>query len=1481
VDSKRFKEWLGTVQGVAATAASSLPLITSLSDKVRHWLNDILAHLDIPAPWGARLVSALIAITWGLLFWRSLKGFAQASRLEQPDAFTLRPTTPSTLIGRTEDLAKLINAVKQHRLVLLDGESGCGKTALINAGLIPTLQQAGSLLPVAIREWSDDWVRGPLADALDATYHALSPGEREKLGWTAQPDLTAAADVLAADLEARLAAVFPVLGRRVLLIVDQFDDYQARHRGRFLDGDGNWLTPTALAAANPFWGLVSAGLHARAEHLLVVTRADTAAGMSCVRFLGEDMTATRSLARVEADYLHPLLVGITADDHGAEVVSHPEGGWEELRDCIERDLKKQGAILMQQVRTVMLGLRQLPLLTPRHYHTAGGLHGVETLFIARALQRAGNAVGGADGRRIAGAVLGALVLPGGPSQPPKARRASLSQLSGIVGDVARTEAVLGILQHEEVVRPAETPGTEGAWQLDHDYLTRAVLAQAQQANRWAIALREGKAHYEAMAGNWRDRYAALLPFTTLMRLCWERARNRLKFGKAADYALASAIKPTAVVLCLMLAGTGTYTWLHNRQLTLEAYQLINRFAANDSQQAVLQTWRAPEALRRRILDLLRTDAGQLQLAVNAGWHRAHAGSDPSRAREVTRVLSEQLAKEQRSDAMYNLTQAYKEMLARLDDPAEARAEAVTLRVRVERERNKDLVGSLVDAYTAAILQSNDGSTISTDASILRARLEQEPDPTIADNLEQAYKVVVARLNEAKGVKREAAALRSQLAQPRRDGITGILLRAYQAAASRLSAAPDVKAEAAALRALLVQEANGSNANMLAAAYAPLAARLEDQAEIRAAATALRARLEHTSDRALAAALAEAYTAVTARLDDAAEIHAAVAALRERLGHASNDPVADAVAQAYAATAARLRDAAGLADAVVFLRTRMLQGEVHNVSSEISQGMSPEERADVLGGFNRFANLVRDYKAVLAHLNDPAAARAEANALRGLLEQEYDTGVIASLSAAYETAVGRLDAAALKDEAAALREKLGKSRKDPRFSVGAPLTDFYRPAYKMVAARLQLAADVKTEAAGLRERLEQEQDIGVAMDLADAYEVVAANLSEAADVKDEVQALRARLERQPEGRIADSFQKAYMAAAQRMHTAADIRAEAETLRRLLTEARYEGIYAFNVNYEALTKRLSNAADVRAEVVALRLMLEQEWKGQNAETCRRVYASLVARLNDPAEVQAAAASLRLRLLQPQDADNSSSIAQDYTTVMVRLNDADAIRDAVAVIRSRMEKNPAAAGEFYSAYGTLAARLDEANEVKAAAVFLRARLQQELGGGSATNVNASLAQAYTAVATRLRNTADVKTETAALRNMLLQVASEDMAQVYIPVAVRLHAMADLDTEAKALRSRLERAQHDYEALPLARAYAAVAGAMVKRADGAPAPALVSNILALAGHPFLRQPEPLLRTLAPAARTDFGNNLRSAVRWAVQRYGVRPERLRPPFSD
>jgi hypothetical protein len=81
------------------------------------------------------------------------------------------------------------------------------------------------LLPLLVRDWGDDWVRGPLAATLDALYAVLSETERESVGWTEAPDLAAETATLTSELDARLQAVRATLRRRPRLIADQFDDY--------------------------------------------------------------------------------------------------------------------------------------------------------------------------------------------------------------------------------------------------------------------------------------------------------------------------------------------------------------------------------------------------------------------------------------------------------------------------------------------------------------------------------------------------------------------------------------------------------------------------------------------------------------------------------------------------------------------------------------------------------------------------------------------------------------------------------------------------------------------------------------------------------------------------------------------------------------------------------------------------------------------------------------------------------------------------------------------------------------------------------------------------------------------------------------------------------------------------------------------------------------------------------------------------------
>lgn len=64
------------------------------------------------------------------------------------------------LVGRHDDGERFRQLVEQNRLIILDGESGVGKTSLLERGLIPELRAAGFFV-ASISKWADDPERDP------------------------------------------------------------------------------------------------------------------------------------------------------------------------------------------------------------------------------------------------------------------------------------------------------------------------------------------------------------------------------------------------------------------------------------------------------------------------------------------------------------------------------------------------------------------------------------------------------------------------------------------------------------------------------------------------------------------------------------------------------------------------------------------------------------------------------------------------------------------------------------------------------------------------------------------------------------------------------------------------------------------------------------------------------------------------------------------------------------------------------------------------------------------------------------------------------------------------------------------------------------------------------------------------------------------------------------------------------------------------
>jgi energy-coupling factor transporter ATP-binding protein EcfA2 len=1181
---------------------------------------------------------ALIVLAIVLLLLLSFRRFYRSSRLEQPNAFTLRPTDPGSLYGREQDLDGLLKTVKNNRLVLLDGESGCGKSALVSAGLIPSLQSQNGLLPVAIYDWGDDWLRGPLSAALDALYQSFSQADREKLDWTSSPDLAADIESLALDLSTRLIAVVNTLGRRPLLIADQFDDYQARHRNCFLDEKGNWLSPSTLAKTNRFWDLIDDGLSEGRLHLLVITRADTAAGFACVRFLGEDQIGARTLPRVEAEYLRPLLAKIAADDALPPAVSNPAGGWHELRERLEIDLRAESAILMQQVRTVLLGLRQLPLLTPRSYRTAGGLQGLGTLVISRSITRASDAVGGGEaGIRTVRVLLGHLILPGGPNQPPKARRTLLPDLVGVVGDLPRTEAILKVLQHDEIVRSAEAGNHSSAWQLDHDYLARSVLAEARQADRWAISLREFKERYEEAENDWRQRWAALLPVGVLTRVCWERLQRRLEFRDAATYVRISTIRPAIALLCMLLIGAITHVWYQNSVLSLEANRLIENFGTQGEWRAVLRIWRAPDPLRRRVYELLtKSDAseenGSLKRATKSGWPLAHAGFVATEVREITQIYSSLLAKIPDGWAADEIVSAYKNVAVRLTD-ADAKVAATTLHTLLEHAPDDVSAGAIAKAYATVAVRLTD-----TDAKIaataMHALLAQTPAGWSVDALAEAYATVAVQLTDAEA-KSAATTLRTLL-ENALDGISAnAIAHAYESVAARLTDT-DAKVEFTALRTLLEHAPDGISADAIAQAYVNLALRLTDT-DAKITATTLRTLLEHAPESSSAKAIAEAYASVAVRLTDT-DTKIAANTLRTLLELAPDGRSAGAIANAYATVVVRLADA----DAKV--AATALRTLVEHVPNGESAGAIAEA-----------------YATVVVRLTD-ADAKVAATALRTLLARAPN-GVsffalrrVHALARAYATVAMRLTDADVKVELTALRALLEHAPDGG--SAGA-----IAQAFGTVAVRLT-DADVKAVATALRALLEHAPAGGSAAAIAKAYATVAVRLTDT-DIKVVATALHTLLAKTPSGRSAGVIAEAYATVAVRL-TDADLKVAGTALRTLLVQKPASGsVGAIAKAYATVAVRLTDA-DAKIAAATLRTLLEHEPDSWSTDAIVEAYAIVAARLTD-ADVKIESSTLRTSLEQTRDGANN--LAEAYVVLVGIMAKSANPSDRSALVRATL--------------------------------------------------------------------------------------------------------------------------------------------------------------------------------------------------------------------
>ena len=400
-----------------------------------------LVALDENLRQGWEILNALPALGWAAVaaillllgIWQLVVWHRKRSELVRPEALRLERDKPEHLVGREDDIAALEQKCRGHGLVFLDGKSGSGKSALVRAGLLPRLGRSGQLLPLMVSIWGTNWERGPQRELADELWARLDAGQREKFKLTGPPEPEALAQVLR-DMRA-------AIGMRPLLIFDQFDDYQARHRAKFLPKSKSWLSAQRLKETNTFWRAVAELCDQEVAHVLVVTRSDEAAGLGSVRFQEPE---THQLDRLQTAFVAPLLARLVGTSDAAAIRA-PERGWDRLRQRLASDLERGGFVLPQQLRSALAGLRGLRYLTVADYEKAGGLAGLEAQLVEREVKSAARMSGlseaavrqlllamvvrGEEGKTVARPFNELVAIASDPKVDEDAVRSALNQLS--------------------------------------------------------------------------------------------------------------------------------------------------------------------------------------------------------------------------------------------------------------------------------------------------------------------------------------------------------------------------------------------------------------------------------------------------------------------------------------------------------------------------------------------------------------------------------------------------------------------------------------------------------------------------------------------------------------------------------------------------------------------------------------------------------------------------------------------------------------------------------------------------------------------------------------------------------------------------------------------------------------------------------------------------------------------------------------------
>jgi hypothetical protein len=890
--SENTQKQIQLISGIVVAIGGLAGVVTELFGKT------IKAFDQFP-PWAAWIGYAALFLlgSWLLIKWRT-----RHSRLLRPDALRLERDNIEHLVGRAEDIQNLLQQCLTKQIVFLEGESGSGKSALVQSGLMPRLKDDKSVLPLMLADlWVDQWERGPFQALKIAMIKsgafgpnaAVKPTEGE-----AKPATRPLSTLV--DVEQQLARLNDEEGRTALIIFDQFDDYQARNRERFLPNK-TWIDPSTLRRDNPFWETVARLVEKEQLRCLFVTRSDTAAGLSCVQFLGP-VQALR-LDRVPSAYIAELLTRITKGKPDAPVILDPEAGWNRLSERIVRDISQQGVVLPQQLKIMLGGIQNLKRLNVAEYERAGAATGIEALYVEQQISGTARKVG-LEASQVR-AIPVALIDTSNPTKTRSCSKQDLAAFAAEMGARAITpdkfNAALEELERGEMLRSASDP--EGAfvtYRLDHDYLTRGVAAAERRANRWHYLLEDGANAFEN-AGSLATQWKSLLATGTQCRLAWEWLKGTFRFGQQSNYALVSLARFVPLVLLLIVLSFGSWEigrWREEQAASKTASDIWFQFVFRGSiigDRDLEGAWMLASAQDVRVREeflrqLLNSEAHAEQLLIEPDFVvQALTVANPNIRETVAPIVETALKGGRYDDIMKIAAIAVSTSLGRLDN-----VKANTIMEATKGIRDSDQLRALAQALAA-----------------IAPQLQPKEAQALAGPLIEAIKGT-GGFFESRALAQAFAAIARQLKPEEARALAGPLIEAIKgtggsdqrdALAQAFAAiGPQLKPEEAqALAGPLIEAIKGTRDSgqliALAQAIAAIAPQLKPE-EARALAGPLIEAIKGTRDSDQLSALAQAFAAIAPQLKPE-EARALTGPLVEAVREARGSDQLSVLAQAIA------------------------------------------------------------------------------------------------------------------------------------------------------------------------------------------------------------------------------------------------------------------------------------------------------------------------------------------------------------------------------------------------------------------------------------------------------------------------------------------------------------------------------------------------------------------------------------------------------